>query len=152
MKLSHFLIGAGALLLAGLVVAGGLTQSTLTGFDRAGEAPITLADHGAAPEFRGLDGWINSAPIALAETRGRVVLLDFWTYDCVNCIRTIPQLRRWHERFAARGLVIIGVHSPEFAYEREPRRVAAAVRRLCLSYPVALDTRHTVWSDYEIQF
>ena len=77
-----------------------------------------LTDYGAAPEFRGLGAWINSEPLTLAGLRGRVVLIDFWTYSCINCLRTLPYIREWDDRYRAAGLTIVGVHTPEFAFER----------------------------------
>jgi thiol-disulfide isomerase/thioredoxin len=88
-----------------------------------------------APELQGIDGWINSEPLTLAELRGKVVLIDFWTYTCVNCIRTFPYLKEWHEKYADSGLVIIGVHTPEFEFEKERHNVAEAARIHGLEYP-----------------
>ena len=76
-----------------------------------------------APEFKGIKAWINSEPLTLEELRGNVVLVDFWTYSCVNCIRTFPFLRQWNEKYADEGLVIIGVHSPEFEFEKDYENV-----------------------------
>jgi thiol-disulfide isomerase/thioredoxin len=81
----------------------------------------------------------------VTELRGKVVLVDFWTYACGNCVRTLPALKRWHARYAERGLVLIGIHTPEFPYEREPDNVRAAVRRFAIPYPVALDNRYATW-------
>jgi cytochrome c biogenesis protein CcdA/thiol-disulfide isomerase/thioredoxin len=97
------------------------------------------------PEFAGIDAWLNSPPLRVAKLRGKVVLVDFWTYACGNCVRTLPALKRWHERYATRGLVLIGIHTPEFAFEREPRNVRAALQRFAIPYPVALDNRYATW-------
>ena len=99
----------------------------------------SLPDYGQAPEFRLVEGWINSDPLTLAGLRGKVVVIDFWTYSCVNCIRTLPHLKRWHDRYAGDGLVIVGVHSPEFAFERKRANVEEAVEDFGIMYPVALD-------------
>lgn len=104
-----------------------------------------LPDHGPAPEFTGLEGWINSGPLTLEGLRGNVVLIDFWTYSCVNCIRTFPHLKRWHDRYADEGLVIVGVHTPEFAFERERDNVEGAVESFEIAYPVALDPDYGTW-------
>ena len=106
----------------------------------------------AAPELRGLTGWINSEPLTLAELEGKVVLIDFWTYSCINCIRTLPYLRQWHEEYADDGLVIIGAHAPEFAFERDPDNVRDAVRRYGIGYPVALDNGYETWRAYENRY
>jgi cytochrome c biogenesis protein CcdA/thiol-disulfide isomerase/thioredoxin len=104
-----------------------------------------LAAYGAAPEFAGIVGWLNSPPLTLAGLRGKVVLVDFWTYSCVNCLRTLPWLRRWDETYRDRGLVIVGVHTPEFAFERDAGNVRDAVRSLGIRYPVALDPDYGTW-------
>ncbi len=83
-----------------------------------GEKASGLEDYGPAPEFRGLAGWLNSKPLTIENLRGRVVLIDFWTYSCINCLRTLPHIREWDDRYRAAGLTIVGVHTPEFAFER----------------------------------
>jgi len=98
-----------------------------------------------APELRGLGPWHNAEPLTLAELRGKVVLIDFWTYSCINCIRTLPYLRAWWERYKEKGFVIIGVHSPEFVFEKSERNVADAVKRHGLTYPIAQDNDFATW-------
>jgi thiol-disulfide isomerase/thioredoxin len=100
-----------------------------------------------APEFthRAADEWINSAPLSLQDLGGSVVLIDFWTFDCWNCYRSFPWLNDVEERFGAHGLRIIGVHSPEFRHEREPRRVAAKVREFGLGHAVMIDNNFSYW-------
>jgi cytochrome c biogenesis protein CcdA/thiol-disulfide isomerase/thioredoxin len=108
-----------------------------------------------APEIRGIETWINTPrgePLTLAGLRGRVVLVDFWTYSCINCLRTLPHLRAWDDAYRKAGLTIIGVHSPEFAFERVPDNVRSAVRRLGIRYPVALDTDFATWRAYSNQY
>jgi thiol-disulfide isomerase/thioredoxin len=105
-----------------------------------------------APELVGLQGWVGSEPLSLAELRGKVVLVDFWTYTCINCLRTIPYLNAWYDRYRDDGLVVIGVHSPEFAFERDPARVESEVRRLGVSYPVAIDSEKRTWAAYANQY
>lgn len=127
------------------VIAGALASACgAPVVDRAPRAP-TLRDRGAAPELVGLDGWLNSDPLTLAALRGSVVLLEFWSYSCVNCVRTIPHIRRWRDAFADRGLQVIGVHTPEFARERVRANVEAAAARLGVDYPVALDSDRATW-------
>ncbi|AKJ31849.1 hypothetical protein AAW51_5158 [Caldimonas brevitalea] len=101
-----------------------------------------------APDFAGITHWLNSPPLTMSQLRGRVVLVDFWTYGCVNCVRTLPHVRRWHERYAADGLVVVGVHTPEFGHERPLQNVQAAVQRHGLRYPVAQDNGYATWSAY----
>jgi thiol-disulfide isomerase/thioredoxin len=100
-----------------------------------------------APEFTHASEaeWLNSKPLRLARLRGRVVLVEFWTYDCVNCRRTLPWLKAMHERYAEDGLIIVSVHTPEFDHERDPSKVRAAVRRLGIDYPVMLDNDFSYW-------
>jgi len=104
-----------------------------------------LEDFGPAPDFAGIDAWLNSGPLTMAELRGKVVVLDFWTYSCINCLRTLPYLKRWDEAYRDDGLVLVGVHTPEFAFERERSNVEDAVDRLGLEYPVALDSDYGTW-------
>lgn len=101
-----------------------------------------------APELQGIDCWINSRPLTLAELRGKVVLLDFWTYSCVNCIRTFPYLKEWDEKYGDRGLVIIGVHTPEFEFEKVKQNVAEAAATHGLEYPIALDNNYSTWNAF----
>ncbi|MDA1280727.1 MAG: redoxin domain-containing protein, partial [Chloroflexi bacterium] len=105
-------------------------------------------------ELVGLDGWINTDPLSVTDLvdSGRVVLLDFWTYTCVNCVRTFPYLSAWHETYGNHGLIVIGVHSPEFDFEKIPDNVQSAVRRYGLEYPVALDGDMETWDRYGNHF
>ena len=98
-----------------------------------------------APELVGLGPWFNSPPLTLSALRGKVVLVDFWTHGCSNCINTLPHVQAWHARYRAQGLVVIGVHTPEFPSEREPANVQAAIQRHGLGYPVAMDNGFRTW-------
>ncbi len=110
------------------------------------------ATSSGAPELVGLQGWVGSPPLSLGGLRGKVVLVDFWTYSCINCLRTIPYLNAWYDRYRDDGLVVIGIHSPEFAFERDPARVEGEVRRLGVSYPVAIDSEKRTWAAYVNQY
>jgi len=101
-----------------------------------------------APPFKGIDTWINSRPLTLAKLRGKVVLVDFWTYSCINCLRTLPHLEAWDRRYRKAGLVIVGVHTPEFAFEHVVSNVRKATRRLGVRYPVAIDNGYKTWDAY----
>lgn len=105
-----------------------------------------------APELTNVNGYINSEPITLADLRGKVVLVDFWTYSCINCIRTIPYLNAWHEKYADNGLVIVGVHTPEFEFEKDYNNVKAAVEKFDIKYPVAQDNEKGTWEAYENRY
>jgi thiol-disulfide isomerase/thioredoxin len=100
------------------------------------------------PGFEGATGWLNSSPVAEADLRGRVVLVDFWTYTCINWLRTLGYVRAWAEKYDDRGLVVIGVHTPEFPFERELQNVRRAARELKVDYPIALDSDYAVWSAF----
>ena len=101
-----------------------------------------------APDFKGIDKWLNSAPLTMEGLRGKVVLVDFWTYDCINCIRTLPYIGKWHQKYKSAGLVVVGVHTPEFAFERSTDNVRAAMQRFGITYPVAQDNRYATWDAY----
>jgi len=101
------------------------------------------------PGFDGASGWLNSQPLAPADLQGKVVLVDFWTYTCVNWLRTLPYVRAWSETYAGRGLVVVGVHTPEFPFEQDADNVTRAVRELRVDYPVALDDDYVVWRAFD---
>jgi thiol-disulfide isomerase/thioredoxin len=101
------------------------------------------------PEFLGIDQWLNSPAITKESLKGKVVLVDFWTYSCVNCLRTLPYLKEWHKKYKDKGLVLIGVHSPEFDFEKDVNNVKAAVQKFGIAYPVALDNRMATWAAYQ---
>jgi cytochrome c biogenesis protein CcdA/thiol-disulfide isomerase/thioredoxin len=111
-----------------------------------------LHDFGEAPDFMGIDGWLNSKPLSLASLRGKVVLIDFWTYSCINCLRTLPYVERWAQTYRKAGLVVVGVHTPEFAFEHVPSNVERAVRSLDVTYPVALDNDYDTWQAWGNQY
>ena len=117
-----------------------------------GSSETSSASAGGAPEIQGIEAWINTEPLTLTELRGRVVLVDFWTYSCVNCLRTLPHLKAWDAAYRDAGLTIVGVHSPEFAFERVADNVRSAVDRLGIRYPVALDNDFATWRAYSNQY
>lgn len=107
---------------------------------------------GRMPEFSGISGWLNSPPLTARSLRGKVVLVDFWTYSCINCIRTLPAVNRWYGKYKDQGLVIVGVHTPEFAFEKNRANIAKAVTRFGINYPVAIDSSYRTWNAYANQF
>lgn len=119
---------------------------------RAGVSASELPDFGAAPEFAGIERWLNSEPLTMSGLRGRVVMVDFWTFACINCQRTMPHVNAWAERYAAQGLTIVGVHTPEFPFERSADNVASAMKRQGIRHPVALDNRYATWKAYANQY
>ena len=122
------------------------------GWAQATGPAAALPDFGAAPEFTGIERWLNSEPLSLAQLRGRVVLVDFWTYACINCIHTLPYVIRWAERYTPQGLTVVGVHTPEFPFERSASNVEAAMRRHGVKHPVAQDNRYATWKAYSNQY
>ncbi|WP_313139376.1 cytochrome c biogenesis protein CcdA [Stenotrophomonas sp.] len=109
----------------------------------AADAPLPM--EGTLPALTGATGWLNSPPLDREQLRGKVVLIDFWTYSCINCLRAMPYVHEWERRYRDHGLVVIGVHTPEFAFERDPRNVMKAVQQLKVEYPVALDNQYAIW-------
>ena len=109
-------------------------------------------DEKLAPELTKITGWINSEPFTLQEQRGNVVLVDFWTYTCINCIRTFPYLKQWHDKYADQGLVIVGVHAPEFEFEKDYDNVVEASLKYGLKYPIAQDNDFGTWRAYDNHF
>ena len=113
-----------------------------------GKLPV----EGTLPPLDGAVQWLNSPPLTREQLRGKVVLIDFWTYSCINCIRSVPYVRAWQERYKDQGLVVIGVHSPEFAFEKDPANVRDAVADLGIRYPVALDNDLKIWSAFNNRY
>jgi cytochrome c biogenesis protein CcdA/thiol-disulfide isomerase/thioredoxin len=105
-----------------------------------------------APEFAGIDAWLNSQPLTMQSLRGKVVLIDFWTYSCINCVRTLPYITKWDEQYRDKGLVIIGVHAPEFEFEKNKANVEAALAQHGIKYPVALDNNLDTWTNFKNQY
>jgi len=140
-----------AILAVGLVGATAVARST----NRPAEvksmrdSDIRLTVEGELPSFQGATGWINSPPLAPVGLRGKVVLVDFWTYTCVNWLRTLPYVRAWAAKYRDRGLVVIGVHTPEFSVEHEAANVRRAVSAMRIDYPVAVDSDYGVWRAFE---
>src|SRR6266498_3699330 len=112
----------------------------------------SLKDYGPAPSFTGIESWINTdkgRPLSVSGLHGKVVLVDFWTYSCINCLRTLPHLKAWDAAYRKAGLVIVGVHTPEFAFEHVVSNVRRATRDLGVRYPVAIDNDYRTWDAYQ---
>lgn len=114
----------------------------------ANAKPGELPKLGPAPDFTGISEWINSNPLTIEKLKNKIVLVDFWTYSCINCIRTFPYLKRWYDTYKDKGFVIVGVHTPEFEFEKDPKNVEDAVKRFGIKYPVALDNQYKTWNAY----
>ena len=118
------------------------------------ESPV-LARCGTAPALTGIQQWLNTPgdrPLSLSGLKGKVVLVDFWTYSCINCQRTLPHVEAWNQKYAAAGLTIIGVHTPEFAFEHVVSNVSAAARQLGVTYPIAIDNNYGTWDAYQNEY
>ncbi|QZN82729.1 cytochrome c biogenesis protein DipZ [Stenotrophomonas sp. DR822] len=118
----------------------------------AGQAGAPLPVEGTLPTLDGATGWLNSPPLSREQLHGKVVLIDFWTYSCINCLRAMPFVHEWAQRYRDHGLVVIGVHTPEFAFERDPRNVMKAVQQLKVQYPVALDNQYAIWRAFNNRY
>lgn len=113
-----------------------------------GDLPI----EGEVPSFAGASLWINSTPLGPQALRGKVVMVDFWTYSCINCLRALPFVEAWYEKYKNHGLVVIGVHAPEFAFEKDPANVRRAVADFNITYPIALDNDYAIWQAFNNQY
>ena len=111
-----------------------------------------LQVEGLLPSLSGADSWLNSKPLTPKDLQGKVVLVDFWTYSCINCLRTLPYLKAWSEKYKNDGLIVIGVHTPEFAFEKNPANVQKAVIDLGITYPVAIDSDYKIWDAFQNQY
>jgi len=131
------------------------TMTTIK-LDKAQFQNIDKSQFRMAPEFAQISGYINTpgnnGPLTLSSLKGKVVLVDFWTYTCINCIRTIPYINDWNQKYADKGLVIVGVHSPEFEFEKNYNNVKAAVQKYGINYPVLLDSDHGTWNAFGNQY
>ena len=114
--------------------------------------PAPLATEGHLPGFDGATGWLNSPPLTATDLRGKVVLVDFWTYTCINWLRTLAYVRAWAERYDGRGLVVVGVHTPEFHFERDADNVRRAAKDMNVGYPIALDSDYAVWRAFSNRY
>src|SRR5262245_30513596 len=131
----------------------GLAPTSYADDEKAAQAQPILADAlRAAPNFVGISNWLNSGPINLADLRGKVVLVDFWTYGCINCTLTLPHVTRLYDTYQNRGLVVVGIHTPEFPFEKVTGDVQTAIKRHGIKYPVALDNDYATWNAYHNQY
>ena len=111
-------------------------------------AAIHLPSEGELPSLSGATAWLNSPPLSAADLRGKVVLIDFWTYTCINWLRTLPYVRAWAEKYREHGLVVIGVHAPEFSFEHDLENVRRAARDMRVEYPIAVDNDFAIWQAF----
>jgi thiol-disulfide isomerase/thioredoxin len=119
---------------------------------RRHSGPAPLSAEGHLPGFDGATGWLNSPPLAAADLRGKVILVDFWTYTCINWLRTLAYVRAWAEKYHDRGLVVVGVHTPEFPFEQDVYNVRQAAKDMRVGYPIALDSDYAVWRAFSNRY
>jgi cytochrome c biogenesis protein CcdA/thiol-disulfide isomerase/thioredoxin len=131
---------------------GGLVNDQNRDLDKCSATATELERCGTAPDIRGVQQWLNSAPVDLKSLRGKVVLLDFWAYSCINCQRSLPHVTAWDRAYRDAGLQVIGIHAPEYAFEKDPGNVADAVARFGIHYPVALDNSLATWTNYRNRY
>ncbi len=115
-------------------------------------APIQLPVEGEFPSLGGATAWLNSSPLTPSSLRGKVVLIDFWTYTCINWLRTLPYVRAWAEEYKDQGLVVIGVHTPEFAFEKNVDNVRRAAKDMWVGYPIALGSDYAIWRAFDNEY
>jgi thiol-disulfide isomerase/thioredoxin len=137
-----------ALAAVAVIAAAATSIAITTTSSPASAAPLS----NTAPEFTGIDNWLNSPPLTLQQLRGKVVLVDFWTYTCPNCINTLPYVKSWNQKYKDQGLTVIGVHTPEYPFERNTENVQKAIARFGITYPVAQDNRYATWGAYNNQY
>jgi len=115
-------------------------------------AATQLPVEGSLPSLSGAIEWLNSPPLTMAQLRGKIVLVEFWTYTCINWRRTLPYVRTWADKYKNQGLVVIGVHTPEFAFEKDPENVRKAVKEIGIAFPVATDSDYVIWRAFRNQY
>lgn len=142
--------GLGATPGAGNVIAGLELKQPASSTSSAPSSLPVLADK--MPDFVGISTWLNSPALTPADLKGKVVLIDFWTYSCINCLRTLPYVTAWQQKYQDKGFTVIGVHTPEFDFEKVPANVAAAIKDHGITYPVALDNGYGTWNAYNNEY
>ncbi|MBU7586273.1 MAG: thioredoxin family protein [Nostoc sp. TH1S01] len=158
-------LGLGAMGAGGVAIASGCSQkvtvSTPTTANPTASSTTTPAQNTSAalppnaqllPEFQGISQWLNSSPLTTADLKGNVVLVQFWTFACINCQRTLPYVTRWHREYADKGLKVVGVHTPEFAYEKVVNNVKQALQKHKITYPVPIDNEFQTWNAYKNEY
>ncbi len=133
-------------------VSGILPKSSAEGNTPNSVSVAALPTGQFLPEFQGISQWLNSASVNVADLKGNVVLVQFWTFACINCQRTLPYITRWHRQYATNGLKVIGIHTPEFPFERDANNVKRALKQHQITYPVPLDNDYTTWNAYRNQY
>jgi len=128
-----------------------LAQVKTPGQNPSGSSATNVSPY-LAPELTGLQSWLNSSPLTLKSLRGKVVMIDFWTYSCINCVRTLPYIEKWYQTYKSKGFVVIGIHAPEFGFEKVLTNVEKATKQYGLTYPIALDNNLMTWNAFANQY
>ncbi len=144
--------GAGAATAYGLHPKDVISVNPLSASSASMESALAASPQKTLPEFQGISQWLNASPLTISSLKGQVVLVQFWTFSCINCQRTLPYIVRWHRQYATQGLKVIGVHTPEFGYERDANNVRRALQKNQITYPVPLDNAFKTWSAYSNQY
>jgi thiol-disulfide isomerase/thioredoxin len=161
MKINKFLVAAVLAAAIGAPIAGFVQEMKMPQPMTFAELPESFlhgfptvrgSDQAALASLERADEWLNSPPLTASDLRGKVVLVDFWTYTCINWLRTLPYVRAWAEKYRNQGLVVIGVHAPEFAFEKNVNNVRRAVQDMRIDYPVAVDSEHVIWRAFDNEY
>jgi thiol-disulfide isomerase/thioredoxin len=145
-------VATGAVAIAGLVATPAASAASSAAASAVASPAASPLGGNTAPEFTGIDKWLNSDPLTIQQLRGKVVLVDFWTYTCINCIDVLPYVKAWNQKYKDQGLVVVGVHTPEYPFERSTDNVKTAIKRLGITYPVAQDNGYATWNAYNNQY
>ncbi len=159
MKILLLIIIAAVVIGAGFYIDGRMRRVNISLNTGTGQPETTstnikvdFKNYGPAPDFVGINKWLNSEPLTIKDLRGKIVLVDFWTYSCINCIRTLSYVTKWYDTYKDKGFVVIGVHTPEFVFEKETGNVQDAIKRFGIHYPVAQDNDYGTWKAYNNQY
>lgn len=155
-----FYLGLGTLSLGTATAAiprlknNGIKSDSISALNQTQEILVAtnLPNGGHLPEFRGISQWLNSPSLSINELRGNVVLIQFWTFACINCQRTLPYITKWYREYASHGLKIVGIHTPEFPFERDPNNVRKALIQHQIKYPVPMDNDFKTWNEYKNEY
>ncbi|ALF53567.1 redoxin [Nostoc piscinale CENA21] len=156
-------LGLGAIGAGGVAIASGCsgksiistptaTQSATNTTPTENTSAASPSNAQKLPEFQGISQWLNSSPLTTADLKGSVVLVQFWTFACINCQRTLPYVTRWHQEYADKGLKVVGVHTPEFAYEKVVNNVKQALKKHKINYAVPIDNEFQTWNAYKNEY
>jgi thiol-disulfide isomerase/thioredoxin len=136
----------------GVAIAYGTSKNTPAPSLSPAEAATQTKDAQFLPEFQGIQQWLNSNPLSVADLKGSVTLIQFWTFACINCQRTLPYVVDWHGKYAAKGLRVIGIHTPEFPFERDINNIKSALKKHNITYPVPVDNQFQTWKAYSNEY